>query len=215
MISDNGKGIPQEQHKIIFEEFQQLSRNPSAGMGLGLAIVKQLCNLLQLSLGLQSSSGQGATFWLDIPLVKPNQTSTLNPHAVESNSQKNLAKRPKAIPARHLIVLDDQPEIAKDTANRLKSWGFTVTSCISVAEARKAFEIQKPDILISDYHLADDTNGIEALQAFRQEFNTSLPTLLITADTTIQLPDNIPNLIMAHKPLAPARLRLMINHLLQ
>lgn len=71
-VSDTGCGIAEVDKERIFEKFRQadgsLTRR-SAGSGLGLAICKELADMLAGSIGMDSRSGEGSTFWLDIPVT--------------------------------------------------------------------------------------------------------------------------------------------------
>jgi signal transduction histidine kinase len=71
-VSDRGPGIEPEKHSLIFEKFRQLDGGVTrqhGGTGLGLAISKELATLMGGSVGLHSIPGQGATFWITIPLT--------------------------------------------------------------------------------------------------------------------------------------------------
>jgi PAS domain S-box-containing protein len=73
-VRDTGKGIAAEFLPLIFERFQQGQRNTGAkdGLGLGLAIVKSLVELHQGTIAVESSGvGQGATFTVKFPVLKP------------------------------------------------------------------------------------------------------------------------------------------------
>lgn len=70
-VTDNGPGIDQEKHHIIFEKFRQIDGSVTrqhSGTGLGLAISKELSTLLSGSIGLQSVAGAGATFYVILPV---------------------------------------------------------------------------------------------------------------------------------------------------
>lgn len=74
-VTDSGPGIGEENQAHIFEKFRQLdgsiTRNTS-GTGLGLAISSELSDLLAGKLSVESVSGKGATFSLDIPVKLPD-----------------------------------------------------------------------------------------------------------------------------------------------
>jgi two-component system sensor histidine kinase BarA len=69
-VTDEGPGIEQEKHKIIFEKFRQIDASVTrehGGSGLGLSISKELVTLLGGTIGVESEPGHGATFWIELP----------------------------------------------------------------------------------------------------------------------------------------------------
>ena len=75
-VSDTGPGIAETDKEKIFEKFRQadgsLTRT-GTGTGLGLAISTELAKLLSGKIGLESAEGQGATFWLDLPVIRADE----------------------------------------------------------------------------------------------------------------------------------------------
>ncbi len=74
-VRDFGPGIAPENQTRIFEKFRQLDGGVTrqhAGTGLGLAISRDLANLLGGRLGVDSEPGEGATFWLILPIELPS-----------------------------------------------------------------------------------------------------------------------------------------------
>jgi DNA-binding response OmpR family regulator len=74
-----------------------------------------------------------------------------------------------------------------------------------------------PDLIVSDYRLRGDENGIEVVEMPRGELNIDMPALLVTGDTA---PDRLRDahasgLPILRKPLNPARLRTLIANLLR
>ena len=70
-VRDRGPGIPPEKQHLIFEKFRQLDGSVTrqhGGTGLGLSISKELGALLNGSIGLDSVPGEGATFWITLPV---------------------------------------------------------------------------------------------------------------------------------------------------
>jgi len=70
-IADQGPGLAPEQQAVIFEKFRQVDGGVTrahGGTGLGLAIAKELTGLIGGSIGVRSVPGEGAAFWIVLPL---------------------------------------------------------------------------------------------------------------------------------------------------
>jgi signal transduction histidine kinase len=66
-VVDEGVGIANEDITRIFEEFVQVSESKQPGTGLGLPISRRLAQLLDGSLTVCSTPGQGSAFRLTLP----------------------------------------------------------------------------------------------------------------------------------------------------
>ena len=67
-VTDNGPGIPPEDHQRIFEKFGQLEgRQKFRGSGLGLTFAKMAVEAHGGAIGVISAPGKGSTFWFKIP----------------------------------------------------------------------------------------------------------------------------------------------------
>lgn len=70
-VCDTGAGIDPAFLDHVFEPFSQADSSASrrhTGTGLGLAIVRQLCQAMGGEVGVQSKAGEGACFWVELPL---------------------------------------------------------------------------------------------------------------------------------------------------
>ena len=70
-VIDHGPGIAEEKQAIIFEKFRQIDGGVTrehSGTGLGLAISRELTGLIGGQIGVESRLGEGATFWIVVPL---------------------------------------------------------------------------------------------------------------------------------------------------
>lgn len=70
-VSDQGPGIAQKDLSKLFGKFQQIDSSDSrakGGTGLGLAISKEIVERLGGSIGVQSQTGKGSTFWFELPI---------------------------------------------------------------------------------------------------------------------------------------------------
>ena len=66
-VVDQGEGISEEDQSRVFEEFVQVSPTQQPGTGLGLPISRRLAALLDGSLEVESTLGQGSVFSLRLP----------------------------------------------------------------------------------------------------------------------------------------------------
>jgi two-component system, sensor histidine kinase and response regulator len=66
-VRDNGHGLSVEEQSKLFRPFVQLNTIRSDGYGLGLSIVQRIVEKLGGKVGVQSSVGQGSTFWFTLP----------------------------------------------------------------------------------------------------------------------------------------------------
>jgi signal transduction histidine kinase len=77
-VRDHGAGIPEAFRPRIFEKFAQAdgsSTRKTGGTGLGLAISKAIVTQTGGSMGFDSVTGQGATFYFDLPLAVAQPSS--------------------------------------------------------------------------------------------------------------------------------------------
>jgi len=69
-VKDTGIGIPLIFHDNIFERFRQVESSTTkkyGGNGLGLAISKSLIEMLGGTIGMESTPGEGSTFYFILP----------------------------------------------------------------------------------------------------------------------------------------------------
>ncbi len=112
-VRDTGIGIAPEAHNRIFEDFAQADGSTTrqyGGTGLGLAIAKQLTDMMGGEIGLESTSGEGATFWLTVPLEKQSaQTQDSRP---PDHALKGL----------HALIIDDNATNRELLRDQLTAW---------------------------------------------------------------------------------------------
>src|SRR5258707_8456024 len=69
-VMDTGIGMPEDSREVVFERFKQLDATTTrrfGGTGLGLSIAKGLVAIQGGDIGVDSTLGQGSTFWFTVP----------------------------------------------------------------------------------------------------------------------------------------------------
>jgi PAS domain S-box-containing protein len=168
-VSDQGPGIPEEFQSRIFEKFAQADgsdRREQAGTGLGLAISKQLIERMSGHVGFHSASGQGATFWFELPLVEE--------HHLPSHIQR-VATGPR------ILVVEDDPSIVHLLEVMLGHAGYRVDSAVSESQALHQLAEGEYAAITLDMRLSDG-HGLSLIRDLRSNPATeNLPILVISA----------------------------------
>ncbi|MBN2211489.1 MAG: response regulator [Sedimentisphaerales bacterium] len=80
-----------------------------------------------------------------------------------------------------ILIVDDEIHILYVLAYRLKTAGYEVISASDGVEALELAQIEKPDVIITDYRMPR-LSGLEMTRRLRQSPDTeSIPVLLLTA----------------------------------
>jgi light-regulated signal transduction histidine kinase (bacteriophytochrome) len=66
-VTDNGLGIPAHARVKVFQAFQRLHPDAARGEGLGLALVRRVVERHGGTIRVESTEGEGSTFWMDLP----------------------------------------------------------------------------------------------------------------------------------------------------
>jgi signal transduction histidine kinase len=212
-VIDTGSGIHPDQQESVFQEFVQLhnpARDRSKGLGLGLAIVSRLGRLLGHRVNLRSRPGHGSTFSIDVPCGDPRLIEPPVPTPHVSGDLPNDAL---------VLLVDDERAILHGMAELFDNWRIGLITAHNAEEAEYRLDsvARAPDIIVSDYRLPDDTDGIEVITRLRQKYGPDIPAILVTGDTA---PDTVLRIRQAgipllHKPLRPAKLRALLTHLIR
>ena len=211
VVEDNGVGIADSHHNEVFKEFNSLSKH-SGGLGVGLAIVKQLSDLLDIHLQLKSSPARGCTFTLLLPKLNKQAYSDVAAFKDEVSKTTSANQRGK-----RLMVVDDDLDILASMTSLIKGWGYEVVAFDCPEQALNAALSKQPDAVIADYeYLNDSVNGAELIGLLRLRTERTIPSLLLSANTEVDLEAKVDeNVVVAYKPLKPAKLKLIIQHLLK
>ncbi|WP_426687733.1 hybrid sensor histidine kinase/response regulator [Rhodanobacter ginsengiterrae] len=204
-VWDSGPGIAAEQRERIFDEFQRLDQ-PSPwgekGLGLGLSICDRLAGILGHRLDLSSRVPHGSCFAVTVPRNAP----------VPARRQRVPRSGPDTQLPLTVLCLDNDATILEGMRALLGRWGIDCRSAIDVAQARTELAGGSIDLILADYHLADNVDGLQALQQLRDSVGRMPPAAIITADGSSDLKQRARALgyPLLHKPVKPAALRALL-----
>lgn len=113
-----------------------------------------------------------------------NQKNLLRPMLPETKNQKPRTKNQEPHKRMiNLLIIEDEPIIAKDIADALEDLGYGVTAiCRNHQQALDSLQASRPDLVLCDIHLeGDDWDGIRLASEIRRLYD--LPLIFLTALT--------------------------------
>ncbi|WNJ20436.1 ATP-binding protein [Pontibacter sp. G13] len=189
-VSDTGRGIADNQLPFIFDRFYQVDSTDTRsgeGTGIGLSLTRELVQLMDGSITVESTVGQGTTFTIKLPISQQAQRQNFAlvqaPSFLPKYSEvlerpekqaTNKAERPT------LLLIEDNPDIVEYLHACLEDQYELFAASDGEAGVAAAFE-QVPDIIISDV-MMPKMNGYEVCETLKLDERTShIPILMLTA----------------------------------
>ncbi len=219
LVADSGIGIASSEKQRVFDEYYQVdnrARDRRKGLGLGLAIVRDLARLLNLGIRLKSRPGVGSTFAVEIPRAR---TAEIAEDVLPARATRDIVR------GAFVVLIDDDPLALDAFGTTLTDLGCRVLKAGSGVEAIHALAQAEfaPQIVVSDYRLAGDENGLAAIEMVvanqRALYGEAfpLPALVVSGDTS---PEELERVAragypMLHKPVGARRLHQALDAALQ
>jgi CheY-like chemotaxis protein len=211
-VWDSGEGIAAEDQNGIFREYVQLQnpeRDRARGLGLGLAIVRRLTDLLNCKLELRSRLGRGSCFSICLPL------SQFAPTTPAADAGASFIVEHETL----ILVVDDEVAVREAMRTLLTGWGYLVIAVGSGEEAQAELSRRgiAPDIILCDYRLRGQENGIEVIRTLQSQWGRQIPAVLVTGDTAEDrlIEARKSGLTLLHKPVHNSKLRAVIANSLR
>ncbi len=162
-VADSGIGFEQEQHARLFDPFYQADGSVTrryGGSGLGLSICRNLVEAMGGEIGCIGCTGQGATFWVELPLPVAE--------VVENPDREEVSQTDAALA---VLVVDDNPTNRRVAELILLSVGATVTQAEDGAAAFDAARRTNFDIILMDLMMPvmDGLASIRLIRSHEQE----------------------------------------------
>ena len=174
-VTDTGQGIPADKISLLFTPFERIGAEYGEidGTGIGLALSRQLAELMDGTLGVESTFGQGSTFWLELPLAKEEQV--LSP--VDA-TQSTFAGDHHTV----LYIEDNAANLRVVEAIFRRNPRLRLFSATNGTYGLELVRRYQPDIILLDIHLPD-IDGYTVLAALKADPATrQIPLIALSAD---------------------------------
>jgi signal transduction histidine kinase/ActR/RegA family two-component response regulator len=170
-VADTGIGIKDNQLQKIFESFEQADNSTTrnfGGTGLGLSISKQLVSLFNAELKIDSTYGEGTTFYFDITA----KISKAPAHKLSDTNFKNLD-------GLKILVAEDNKVNMLVLLTFLRKWNVNFTEVVNGALAVEKHSNEEFDLILMDLEMPE-MDGYTAIKEIRK-IDSKTPVIAFTA----------------------------------
>ena len=184
-FEDSGIGIKDEDLPKLYTPFERVHLKDVqniSGAGLGLTLVKYVVNLMNGTIDIKSTYGEGSIFTVTIPQNLGDRKISIQEY-IDSIAENTQDETPKVFPDAKILVVDDTQVNLAVAKGMLKDSQAHVDTVTSGEEALNILEDKKYDIVFLD-HRMPGMDGVETLNYAKAHIKTSkLPIFIaLTAD---------------------------------
>ena len=173
-VADTGPGLTVMQRQSLFMPFIQADASTTrrfGGTGLGLSICRRLVELMDGSIGVDSTPGSGSCFWFEVTL--PTVALPSAPGVVDLSGCS-------------VLVIDDHPVNRRILNRQLASAGCRVTSAATAVEGENAWRElmatgRAPNVVLLDHELPDHPGPWLAARMRQDPQAPRVPIILMTS----------------------------------
>ncbi|MGF6375436.1 PAS domain S-box-containing protein [Clostridiales Family XIII bacterium PM5-7] len=170
-VTDNGIGIEPEKLAKLFHSFEQADNSISrqyGGTGLGLAISKTIVEHMQGSIWVESTPGEGSTFYFTIKTKRgiASAFSKIDP----SIDVKNVS----------ILIVDDMPEVLESFSAITAQLGFDSRTISDPTLVLDELDKKTANIIFIDW-LMPAMDGIELTRQIRRRYGENVVVIMISA----------------------------------
>jgi len=211
-VKDTGSGIAPEMQARLFQKYSQaeLAARKPGSTGLGLAISKELVHLMNGEVGVESTPGEGATFWLRLR-CRAAEPAAPETKALDDETLLNQQGNRKL----NILVAEDNAINQRVVCTMLELGGHSFTIAQDGIEAMAAVQRAVFDLVLMDVQMPN-MDGPTAAQEIRK-LGGAYATLPIVALTANAMPGDAERYAAAgmhlylSKPFSPDQLSAILR----
>ena len=210
-VKDTGEGMDEATKARIFEPFFT-TKEMGHGTGLGLAMVAGIAAQSNGEITVESATGRGTTFRLQLPAVDEPDTAAPPNASIDTPTRAPVPRSPSGARER-IIVVEDQDAVRQMTARMLIAEGYDVSPARSVEEARRLLQDGKDVALVlTDVEMPGA--GGRAVARLVEDDPRQIPVLFMsgyTNDSLLLRGALPPNASFLAKPFTQSSLRIALR----
>lgn len=180
-VRDTGAGIPVDKLARLFTPFDRLGAEQSTveGTGLGLALCQRLVQAMHGTIGVNSTLGNGSTFWLELPQA---QSPLQNRSSAKGAASSEPATGEES---RRILYIEDNFSNVTLVDQMLAE--RPALELMTAMQGRVGVELARqhsPDLILLDLHLPDMPGWQVLAQLKADHLTRQIPVVVISADAT-------------------------------
>jgi hypothetical protein len=170
-VKDQGRGIPSDKLERVFERFQQVDTSDSrekGGSGLGLTICRSIVQQHGGRIWVESTVGEGSTFFFTLPALKSEQEPMLaSPLSAQMVPVENGTVRKHGIP-RQILIVEHNVDVARVLIDIFERYNMVTYYAQTGEAAVQCCELVTPDLIVLDPDLPE-LDGFAVVDRLRRD----------------------------------------------
>ena len=207
-VYDTGPGISDTHQERIFNDFYRIKTNTNVeGAGLGLGIALRFSVLLGHKIRVYSKDGRGSLFSILVPLRNQQLAPCREFQTTDITTDLQTLD---------IFYVDDDEHNIHALGTLMQNWGCNYASAFSFDSALEYAQTHAPpDVILMDYQLDNDTNGIQLARALRERWE-DIPVCIVSGaqDDDLLMLVNMYQYDFLRKPVKPGKLRALLERYL-